>query len=57
MTTSNSNPFAIGCSMVGALLLVVALLVHLLTDEFTGLYFFSLALFVIGFFLDTSETE
>jgi hypothetical protein len=57
MTTSNSNPFAIGCLMAGALLLVVALLVHSLTDEFTGLYFFSLALFVIGFFLDTSETE
>jgi hypothetical protein len=55
MTTSNSNPFAIGCSMVGALVLVVALLVHSLTDDFTGLYFFSLALFVLGFFLDISE--
>jgi hypothetical protein len=55
MNTSNSNPFAIGCSIVGALLLFVALLVHSLTDEFTGLYFFSLALFVIGFFLDIGE--
>ena len=56
MTTTNSNPFAIGCSMVGALLLVVALLVHSLTDEFTGLYFFSIGLFVIGFIIDISES-
>jgi uncharacterized membrane protein YGL010W len=41
--------------MVGTLLLVVALIVHSLTDEFTGLYFFSLGLFVVGFILDVNE--
>jgi hypothetical protein len=57
MTTTNSNPFAIGCSLVGALLLVVAVVVHSLTGEFTGLYIFSLALFVVGFMVDLTGTE
>jgi uncharacterized membrane protein YGL010W len=57
MSTSNSNSFAIGCSMVGTLLLFVSLLVHSLTDEFTGLYFFSLGLFVVGFIIEMSENK
>jgi uncharacterized membrane protein YGL010W len=57
MTTSSSNPFSIGCTMVGVLVLLVALLVHALTENFTALYYFSLGMFVIGFLLNTSETE
>jgi hypothetical protein len=57
MTTSSSNPFSIGCTMVGVLVLFVSLLVHALTENFTALYYFSLGLFVIGFLLNTGETE
>jgi uncharacterized membrane protein YGL010W len=57
MTTSSSNPFSIGCTMVGVLVLLVALLVHALTENFTALYYFSLGMFVIGFLVNTSETE
>jgi uncharacterized membrane protein YGL010W len=57
MTTSSSNPFSIGCTMVGVLVLVVALLVHALTENFTALYYFSLGMFVIGFLIKENESE
>jgi hypothetical protein len=57
MTTSNPNPIAVGCSMVGAILLVVAVVVHSLTGEFTGIYIFSLALFVVGLMVDSAESK
>jgi len=34
---------------------VFALVVHFLTEKFTGLYFFSLVFFVIGILLNWSE--
>ena len=57
MTTTNSNPFAIGFTMVGVLLLLIAALVHLITENVTGLYYFSLSMFVISFFISISESE
>lgn len=43
--------------MVGVLVLVVALLVHALTENFTALYYFSLGMFVIGFLIKENESE
>lgn len=57
MTTTNSNPFAIGFTMVGVLLLLIAALVHLITENVTGLYYFSLSMFVISFFISISVSE
>ena len=55
MPTPNSNPFAIGFTMVGFIVFIFALVVHFLTEKFTGLYIFSLVFFVIGIFLNSSE--
>lgn len=55
MPTSNSNPFAIGFTMVGFIVFIFALVVHFLTEKFTGLYIFSLVFFVIGIFLNLGE--
>jgi drug/metabolite transporter (DMT)-like permease len=55
MTTSNSNPFAIGFILVGVLVLFVALAVHFLTENPSGLYFFSRGFLVIGVLFNLSE--
>jgi drug/metabolite transporter (DMT)-like permease len=55
MRSSNSNPFAIGFIMVGVLVLFVALVVHLLTENPTGLYFFSLGFLVVGVLFNLIE--
>jgi FtsH-binding integral membrane protein len=55
MTNPNSNPFAIGFMMVGVLVLCVALVVHFLTENPTGLYLFSLGFLVIGVLFNLSE--
>jgi drug/metabolite transporter (DMT)-like permease len=52
MPSSNSNPTAIGFIMSGVLVLVVALVIHLLTENPTGLYFVSLGFLVIGVLLN-----
>ncbi len=52
MPSSNSNPTAIGFIMAGVLVLVVSLVVHLLTEIPTGLYFVSLGFLVIGVLLN-----
>jgi len=57
MTTTNSNPFAIGFTIVGVLLLLISGLVHLTTENFTGLYYISLGMFVISFFINISDDE
>jgi hypothetical protein len=55
MPTSNFNPFAIGFILVGVVVLFVALLIHLLTESPTNLYFFSLGLLVIGVLFNLSD--
>jgi hypothetical protein len=57
MPSSNSNPTAIGFIMAGVLVLVVSLVVHLLTENPTGLYFFSLGFLVIGVLLNLVEDK
>jgi uncharacterized membrane protein YGL010W len=52
MPPSTSNPTAIGFIMSGVLVLVVALVIHLLTENPTGLYFVSLGFLVIGVLLN-----
>jgi uncharacterized membrane protein YGL010W len=52
MTTSNSNPTAFGFIMTGVLVLFVSVVVHLLTENPTGLYFFALGFLVIGALLN-----
>jgi uncharacterized membrane protein YGL010W len=52
MPSSKSNPTAIGFIMAGVLVLVVSLVVHLLTENPTGLYFVSLGFLVIGVLLN-----
>ena len=55
MITSNSSPFIVGFTMVGVLLLAVAVVVHSVTGAFTGLYFFSIASFLTGFIISMME--
>jgi hypothetical protein len=57
MPSSNSNAIAISFMMVGVLVLFVALVVHLLTDNPSGLYFFSLGFLVIGVLLNLIEDK
>jgi drug/metabolite transporter (DMT)-like permease len=57
MPSSNSNPTAIGFIMSGVLVLVVALVIHLLTENPTGLYFVSLGFLVIGVLLNLVDDK
>ena len=57
MSSSNSNPTAIGFIMSGVLVLVVALVIHLLTENPTGLYFVSLGFLVIGVLLNLVDDK